>query len=138
LLNATTRRDADGNITGVVGVGQDITDLRHIMVESKRVADDLTRVIDTANAPIFGIDTHGHVTEWNRMAEKISKWTKEDTLGKPLVDEFITSSYRSEVGRILQQALEGEETGNYVSIVHKRRPKEGNFAECNHETWGRW
>lgn len=25
LLNATTRRDVDGNIVGVVGVGQDIT-----------------------------------------------------------------------------------------------------------------
>ena len=28
LLNATTRRDFDGNITGVIGVGQDITELR--------------------------------------------------------------------------------------------------------------
>ena len=28
LLNATTRRDVDGLITGVIGVGQDITELR--------------------------------------------------------------------------------------------------------------
>jgi len=113
LLNATTRRDADGHVTGVVGVGQDITNLRQVMVESKRVADDLTRVINTANAPIFGIDTQGCVTEWNRMAAAISGWSRRDTLGKPLVQEFITESYRDEVGRVLTSALEGNETANY-------------------------
>ena len=43
LLNATTRRDANGAIIGVVGVGQDITKLNQVMAEAKRVADDLTR-----------------------------------------------------------------------------------------------
>ena len=62
LLNATTRRDEKGNVTGVVGVGQDITELDQVLAESKRVAD-LTRLIETANAPIFGIDTAGKVTE---------------------------------------------------------------------------
>lgn len=68
LLNATTRRDAKGEVTGVVGVGQDITELNQVMAESKRVADDLMRLIETANAPIFGIDTNGNVTEWNAKA----------------------------------------------------------------------
>ena len=45
----------EGNITGVVGVGQDITELNQVMAESKRIADDLMRLIETANAPIFGI-----------------------------------------------------------------------------------
>jgi len=113
LLNATTRRNAEGRVTGVVGVGQDITNLRQVMVESKRVADDLTRVIDTANAPIFGIDTQGNVTEWNKMAAALSGWTRVETLGKPLVDEFITITYREEVGRVLSMALRGIETSNY-------------------------
>ena len=59
LLNATTRRDGKGNVTGVVGVGQDITELSQVMATSKRVADDLTCLIDPANAPIFGIDILG-------------------------------------------------------------------------------
>merc|ERR1711879_364193 len=56
LLNATTRRGAEGEVVGVIGVGQDITELRMITIEQQRVADDLTRLIDTANAPIFGVD----------------------------------------------------------------------------------
>ena len=50
LLNATARRNPDGRIIGVVGIGQDITG---------RIAQEreYTRLIDTANAPIFGVDT---------------------------------------------------------------------------------
>ena len=50
LLNATTWRDEQGNVIGVVGIGQDITG--HLAQER-----EYSRLIDTANAPIFGVDT---------------------------------------------------------------------------------
>ena len=52
LLNATTRRDEQGNVIGVVGIGQDIT---------ARLAQEreYSKLIDSANAPIFGVDTLG-------------------------------------------------------------------------------
>ena len=68
LLNATTRRDAKGTVTGVVGVGQDITEIQKVLTESKTVAEDLSRLIETANAPIFGVSVDGRVTEWNTKA----------------------------------------------------------------------
>ena len=46
LLNANPRRDGDGEICGVIGVGQDIT--ARIAQEQEYI-----RLIDTANAPIF-------------------------------------------------------------------------------------
>ena len=51
-MNATTRRDEQGNVIGVVGIGQDIT---------ARLAQEreYSKLIDTANAPIFGVDTLG-------------------------------------------------------------------------------
>ena len=55
-------------ITGVIGVGQDITEFRVATMEQQRVAEDLARAIETANAPIFGVDAAGCVTEWNRKA----------------------------------------------------------------------
>ena len=63
LLNASARRDADGKIVGMVGVGQDITGMKAAEKQRQLVADDLTRLIDSANAPIFGIDIDGNVTE---------------------------------------------------------------------------
>jgi len=113
LLNATTRRDAKGNIAGVLGIGQDITELDAYRSEVERVADDLTRLIDTANAPIFGIDTHGLVNEWNKTAVRITGYTKLEVLGRDMVEDFITEDYQAAVKEVLDKALQGEETANY-------------------------
>ncbi|MBT4347623.1 MAG: PAS domain-containing protein, partial [Methylococcales bacterium] len=47
-----------------------VTELNTIRLEQERIANDLTALIDTANAPIFGIDTAGLVNEWNQAAER--------------------------------------------------------------------
>ena len=94
LLNATTRRDARGEIVGVVGVGQDITSLKAKENELSNVAGDLRALIDTANAPIFGITGDGLVNEWNNKAAEITGFTSEEVMGRDLVQNFITEDYR--------------------------------------------
>eukprot|EP00959_Pyramimonas_sp_CCMP1952_P194589 4069146-Pyramimonas_sp.AAC.1 len=70
-------------------------------------------LIDTANAPIFGIDKDGNVNEWNNMARDITKYSKEEVIGKNLVDEFISSVYKKSVKRVLDNALRGQVTANF-------------------------
>jgi len=113
LLNSTTRRDANGEIVGVVGVGQDITEQNRVRREHERVANDLTQLIDTANAPIFGIDSRGYVNEWNQTAETITGYSKAEVMGQDLVADFITEDYKKSVAEVLYKALSGEETANY-------------------------
>jgi PAS domain S-box-containing protein len=113
LLNSTSRRDAAGHIMGVVGVGQDITELNKIRKEQESVAHDLTQLIDTANAPIFGIDAAGLVNEWNQRAEQLTGFAKSDVMGKDLVAGFITDDYKASVKEVLDKALQGEESANY-------------------------
>ena len=113
LLNATTRRDIDNNIIGVIGVGQDITELKNARVAEDQLAKELTQFINTANAPIFGIDAQGRINEWNQTAAKITGYKKEDVLGENLVQEFITEDYRESVKAVLESALLGIETSNY-------------------------
>ena len=120
LLNATTRRDAQGKVLGVVGVGQDITSLNNAMHESKRIAEDVTRLIETANAPIFGIDTEGKVTEWNAKASSLLGFSKRETMGKHLVSNFITDEFKESVNKVLSAALSGRDTADFqVSLYTK-------------------
>jgi PAS domain S-box-containing protein len=50
LVNATTRRDADNNIVGVVGVAQDVTVAAQRDRAVAAMANELRQLVDTANA----------------------------------------------------------------------------------------
>ena len=73
LLNATTRRDEHGKIIGVVGIGQDIT---------ARLAQEreYSKLIDSANAPIFGVDNKGRVNVWNQCAMRLVGYSPEEVV----------------------------------------------------------
>ncbi|WP_415370802.1 PAS domain S-box protein [Patiriisocius sp. Uisw_047] len=113
LLNSSTRRDAKGKITGVLGVGQDISEIDKLRTASESIAKELRQFIETANAPIFGIDSKGLVNEWNQTSESITGFTKDEVLGKDLVQTYITEDYRKSVKKVLDDALLGQETANY-------------------------
>ena len=106
LLNATTRRDEQGNVIGVVGIGQDIT---------ARIAQEqeYSRLIDSANAPIFGVDMNGDVNVWNVCSANLTGFLASETLGNSLVDNFITPQYRPMVAEVISRALRGIETANF-------------------------
>ena len=113
LLNASSCRDADGTIVGVLGVGQDITGMKAAEKQTQLVVDDLTRLIDGANAPIFGVDANGMVTEWNQTAERLTGYAKDEVLGKHLVDTYITPEYQQCVRTVFEDALMGTEVANF-------------------------
>ena len=74
---------------------------------------ELALLIDTANAPIFGINSKGLVNEWNQTLEKITGFTKDKVLGNDLVQTYITEDYKKSVKKVLDDALKGKETANY-------------------------
>ncbi|MFT6111788.1 MAG: PAS domain S-box-containing protein, partial [Bacteroidia bacterium] len=92
---------------------QDISEIDKLRTESESIAKELRQFIETANAPIFGIDSKGLVNEWNQTSEKITGFKKEEVLGKNLVETYITEDYRGAVKQVLDNALKGKETANY-------------------------
>ena len=101
LLNATTRRDDQGKATGVVGIGQDIT---------ARIAQEqeYARLIDTANAPIFGIDLEGRVNVWNQCASHLMGFETDDVMARarrPSVVKCFDDSLTPIAGRAPREPL---------------------------------
>ena len=113
LVNATTRRDAHNNIVGVVGVAQDVTEAAQHDRAVAAMARELRQLVDTANAPIFGIDINGMVNEWNYKTAEITGFSKEEAFDKPLVSTFIMPKLRQSVQQVMENALQGRETSNY-------------------------
>jgi len=107
LLNATSRRDEQGNVNGVVGISQDIT----ARLSQER---EYSKLIDTANVPIFEVDTQGAVNVWHHGAVRLVGYSSEEVMEKLLVKEFITDEFtKIAVQAGLDQALNGEETANF-------------------------
>jgi len=119
------RKDDAGKVI-THGVFSDVSELKDIRIEHERIAHDLTTLVDTANAPIFGIDAEGHVNEWNQAAERITGYTKDEVMGRNLVAEFITDEFKTSVKQVLNNALKGEETANYEFPLYT---KSGNRVD---------
>jgi PAS domain-containing protein len=93
LLNATPRRNVSGDVVGMIGVGQDMTICKQVEVEKALVTQELQTFIDTANAPIFGIDANGLVNEWNLKSASITGFLRDEVMGKNLVQVLFHYSY---------------------------------------------
>jgi len=133
LVNATTRRNAESNIIGVVGVAQDVTEAAQRDRAVSAMANELRQLVDTANAPIFGIDRLGNVNEWNDKTIEITGFTKEEAFNKPLVSTFIVEKLRPSVQQVLDDALQGNETSNY-ELEFETKLKEIRYLLVNATT----
>ena len=123
LLNASARRNLDGDIIGVIGIGQDITLAKSAQAEQERVAAELTQLIDTANAPIFSLDDNLQVNEWNQSIARITGYDKEEAMDCLFIDEFISDIDRESVNDIFSIALQGEESANFELKLNTRAGK---------------
>ena len=95
------------------GLLLNIAEMDVLRAASEAVASELRQFIETANAPIFGIDADSKVNEWNQTAEKITGFKKGEVLGEDLVETYITEDYHDAVKLVLDNALKGKETANY-------------------------
>jgi len=97
------------------------------------MAHELRKLVDSANAPIFGIDTYGRVNEWNFKTAEITGYTREEAFDKPLVQTFIAPRFRESVQEVLDKALKGIETANY-ELEFDTKSKETRFLLVNAST----
>ena len=63
-----------------MGVAQDVTEATLNGRNVSAVAHELQQLVDTANAPIFGIDVDGNVNEWNNKTAEITGYSRKETI----------------------------------------------------------
>ncbi|HMC05102.1 MAG TPA: EAL domain-containing protein [Actinomycetota bacterium] len=63
--------------------------------DALRASEERTRaVIETAGDAFIGMDNTGRVTDWNRQAEVLFGWSREEATGKPVADLIIPPALR--------------------------------------------
>ncbi|MCL7045691.1 hypothetical protein MKW94_004545 [Papaver nudicaule] len=112
LILRDSFKDADGSMSkSVVNTEIVNTDLQGTN-ELISVAKEMVRLIETATAPIFAVDSDGRVNGWNAKIAELIGLPVEEAMGKLLLQDLIYKEYVEVVGKVLSRALQGEEDKN--------------------------
>ncbi|XP_050231297.1 phytochrome E isoform X2 [Mercurialis annua] len=96
------------------------------MDELSSVACEMVRMIETATAPIFGVDSSGFINGWNAKVAELTGLQVSDATGKSLVHEIVHENSRGAVESLLCRALQGEEDKNVELKLRKFGPQPQN------------
>jgi PAS domain S-box-containing protein len=81
--------------------------------ESNSNSINSCNLINSANAPIFGVNHQGGgVNVWNKFTMRKVGYTPEVVMGKNLMKEFINKDYQASVGMVIDSVLHKDETAN--------------------------
>jgi len=75
-------RDEAGAPARMVGTQTDITERKHSEQALRTAKEFAEELIETANAMVLGMDERGQITIFNRAAEEITGYTKQELCGR--------------------------------------------------------
>ncbi|KAF9589727.1 hypothetical protein IFM89_028636 [Coptis chinensis] len=98
------------------------------------LTNEMTRMIDTAIAPILAVDLNGNINRWNLKVAELTGLPASEAVGRSLVYELVHEESRGDFGNCLSRALQGEEDDNVglrLKTLGKKQPNESVFIVAN-------
>ena len=87
----------------------DITERRKVEKALRDSQEKLHVIIETAMDAVVQINGDGIITDWNSRAEKTFGWTREEAIGRPMVDSLIPPHQQSAYFLGVKQYVDAEE-----------------------------
>jgi PAS domain S-box-containing protein len=86
------------------------------------------QIMETSFDAFVELDAAGHVSEWNRQAEKIFGWTRDEMLGQSLIEKIIAlesrDSCRGEIAEMLELMSGSTATKRFETLAVSRTRRE--------------
>ncbi|MBG9377726.1 PAS domain S-box protein [Panacibacter sp. DH6] len=97
----TVIRNAQHDITGYVAVNIDITK----QVQLRKQVDHLASIVENSSEAVFSRDKEHRILSWNRGAEKMFGYSKEEVLGKTTVEIGFLPFSMADIKKVEQQII---------------------------------
>ena len=96
---------------------EEISQHKQLQIEIARLSQFRETVIDAADIWLFVTDKNSNIVIWNRAAEKISGYSRQEVVGgkKPWLSLYPDHAYRKKIGDLLEK-----EQMTHVSHNHQR------------------
>jgi PAS domain S-box-containing protein len=104
-------------------VCEDVTEIR----ESGKIKKLLSLIVESSNDAIIGKEIDGSIISWNRAAEEIYGYTREEIIGKN-ISLIAPYEKRNELENILRQVAEGHGISN---LETQRVKKDGTLIDVS-------
>ncbi len=93
--NAAPIRNEQGSVGGAVLVFRDVTQQRRSEEALRQSEGRLRKFLENALDAFISIDVEGRIVGWNRQAENVFGWSREDSHGKLLADLILPERFKS-------------------------------------------
>jgi PAS domain S-box-containing protein len=100
-------KDAQGRVTGIVGVARDVTELKATVQELRDREERYRELFENANDVIYTTDLEARITSLNRAGEQILGYTDEEAIQTDLW-HLVVPKHWDRVKRCHAQLLAGE------------------------------
>jgi len=84
-------------------------------------------LLDQVQAAVVATDLQGTVTRWNRHAERMFGWSREEALGRPLIELLVPEDQTERAAQILDQLRAGASWEGEFAV----RRKDGSSVLCH-------
>lgn len=106
--SAKAIHDENGKIDAVESVGRDITDQKKFEQELKHEKEYSDKLIDTASIIVIVLDKNGRIIKFNKAAEEITGYTKEEITGKDWFATLVPKEKYPEVWKVFESARQNK------------------------------
>lgn len=122
-VNVQPLRDAEGEITGVIGVALDVTENKRYLASVAKLA----AIVESTQDAIYGATLSGYITSWNRGAEQMYGYPAEEAIGQN-VSITVPEGREQEPADVLGRIRRGEVVRPFETV---RRCKDGSLIDVS-------
>ncbi len=119
-------RFEDGEFAGAVAVFTDITELKQAQQEIDTLSQFQQSIIDNANVWLDVIDENANVVIWNKAAERISGYSREEVVGHDKIWEWLypDEEYRGTIIACVNGAVDHHDDMESLDTTIRRKDGE--------------
>ena len=100
-----------GGETNFVGIIQDLTARR----QAEATRAHLAAIVESSSDGVIGKDLNGHITSWNKGAERMYGYTAAEVIGRPIT-MLAPPELRDEIYSLIEQVKRGGDVRQYQTV----------------------